>query len=442
MTEPTGGRVHPHKLLGGAAVKIRIALACLLVLVTGAWLAPRPAPTGLSASQERAAPILEEQAQLREVSRPFLGVQEAAGSARRHSVAILSLPAPTVPGGDDYASPADTRRAADGFGVFVTGTHLLTHSATLRGRSTAELMATDGFTTRAHVVSFEPATGLVLLQAERGEGRAPAALASDPPTPGQLTVGVGRSGDRDIAVPVFVTSVAHDEYTIGGAQDALLPGMPIFTLSGDLVAITAPDAGRVRALPVRQVAERMLARASTGRRQSSFGLGYQRAAGRLADAFGADGVILTQVLPGGPGEAADLRVGDVLLSVGATTIDSEEAAARALSSAAVGEPTTLGVRRGARVMQVVAVPAGAYEIAALAQSNADAPLAPEARVLLAAATLEASAIPPTARVLSVGGRALSTRAQVQRELGRARQPVPVLLRIGSRQFFAAVEPAR
>jgi len=442
MIEAKVGSGQPRKLLAGGGVKLKIALASVLVLAIGAWLAPRAAQTGLSASQERAAPLLEEQVQLRDVSRPFVGVQEVAAPVRQYSVAIL-LPASTaVPSRNDYSESAGASRPVAGFGVFVSDTHVLTHSAALDGRSTVELSMADGRSASAQVVSYEPPTGLVLLQVQPTEGRASVTMAADAPTPGALAVAVGQSDDREVAVPVFVTSVGRDEYMIGAVNDMLLPGMPVFNLSGELFAIAAPYDRQVRAIPVREAAQRMLARAATGERRSSFGLGYQTLTGRLADTFGSEGVLVAEVLPGGPGDAADIRVGDVLLAVGDEKIDSAETAARLLSTAAIGTPTTLQVRRGARVSDIAATPAIAYEIVALARSSVDVSQAPEARVLFPAAVLEVSGIPPSARVISVNGRALTTRVQVQRALRLARQPIPVLLRQGSRQFFASVEPTR
>jgi S1-C subfamily serine protease len=326
--------------------------------------------------------------------------------------------------------------------VFVSDTHVLTHSAALDGRSTADVSIGSGVVIPAQVVTFEPPTGLLLLQVQRSEGRASATLASDAPLPGALAVAVGRSDERELAVPVFITSVGREEYTIGAVNDALLPGMPVFTLAGELFAIAAPDGQTVRAIPVRQAAERMLARASTGERRSSFGLGFQVPTGGLSDTFGNEGVLVSEVLPGGPGDAADLRVGDVLLAIGDTQIDSAETAVRALSTAVIGTPTTLRVRRGARMSDIEATPAFAYAVAALARSSADGPQGVEARVLLPPAVLEASGIPPSARVVSVNGRASTTRSQVQRELRVARRPIPVLLRHGNSQFFVAVEATR
>jgi hypothetical protein len=322
----------------------------------------------------------------------------------------------------------------------VSDTYVLTHSAALDGRSVADVSVGNGLTTAGQVVTYEPPTGLVLLQVQRPEGVTSAPFAVQAPTPGELAVAVGRSNERELAAPVFVTGVGPDDYTFGAVHDALLPGMPVFNLAGELLAISAPDGRTVRGLPVRQAAERMLTRAATGERRSSLGLGFQVPTGRLSETFGNEGVIISEVLPGGPGDAADIQVGDVLLAVGEALVDSAETAGRALSTAAIGTPITLRVRRGARVSDIQATPAFAYEIAALARSTVDVPAGPEARVLFPAAVLEASAISPLARVVSVNGRALTTRAQVQRELRQARRPIPLLLREGNNQFFAAVEP--
>jgi S1-C subfamily serine protease len=186
----------------------------------------------------------------------------------------------------------------------------------------------------------------------------------------------------------------------------------------------------------------MLTRAATGERRSSFGLAFQAPTGRLSAIFGSEGVIISDVVPGGPGDAAGLQVGDVLLAVGDVPIDSTDTAARALSTAGIGMPVTLRVKRGARMSDVPVIPALAYEVASLARSAVQVQAGPEARVVLTAPDLEASAIAPSARVVSVNGRALTTRVQVQRELRLAKQPVPLVLRDGNQQFLAALEPAR
>jgi S1-C subfamily serine protease len=432
-------RDQPRKLLAGGAIKVKLALGSAAVLTVGAWLAPRASPTELSAPQERAAPLLEEQVQLRQASQPFLGVQDVAASVLEHSVAIVLPPSPAVPSRNDYSESGGGTMPVSGFGVFVSDSHVLTHSVALDGHSSAEVSG-NARKIPARVVTYEPSTGLVLLEVEPLPRPISATLATEAPMPGALAVAVGRSEERDLAVPLFVTSVERDRYAISAISSDLFPGMPVFNLSGELLAITAPDRQHVQAIPVREAAARMVARASMGERRSSFGLGFQVATGRLVDAFGREGVIVSEVIPGGPADTADVQVGDVLLAVGDARIDSADTATRVLSTATIGTAMTLRLRRNARSLDVSATPAMAYDIAALARADADAPLAPEARVLFPAAVLEKAAIPPSARVISVNGRRVTSRVQVQRDLRLAREAVPVLLRYGRSQFFVAVEP--
>lgn len=441
MTQSHGLDGQPRKLLAGGAIKIRIALASGLVLAVGAWLTPRAAQTTLSAPQEHAAPLLEEQVQLREASRTFIGVQDVAAQVREHSVAIPTPTAVALNSRNDFSEPDTATAQVAGFGVFVSDTHVLAHSVALEGRSSVQLAIGAGRSLAALVVAYEPPTGLVLLQTEPS-GRPPVILANQAPAAGALAVGVGRSDERDIAVPVFVTAVGRDRYTIGAVNESILPGMPVFNLAGELFAIAAPDGREVRAIPAREAADPLIARASTGERLSSFGLGFQAPSGLLTRTFGEQGVVITEVLEGGPADLADIQVGDVLLAVGGVEVDSAETATRLLSSAEVGTATRLRLRRTGRIRDVNVTPALAYEVAALARAGADGPSGPEARVLFPAPLLERSAIPPSARVLSMNGRVVNSRAQVQRELRLARNPVPVLLRQGNNRFFVAIEPSR
>jgi serine protease Do len=436
---PTNGPT--GKLLAGGAIKIRIALASVLVLVVGAWLTPRAAQTGITTSEERAAPLLEEQAQLTEASRTFIGVQDVAAEARQHTAGIPSPAFSIATSRNDFSAPSSAAPLLAGFGVFVSDGYVLTHSAALDGRSSVQLgLGAGDVPMEAAVVAYEPLTGLVLLQTTRS-GRTPATLAADAPPAGTLAVGVGRSNGADIAVPVFVTRVSGDQYTIGAINDAILPGMPVFTLAGELFAVAAPVGRELRAIPVREAADRLMARASSGERPSSFGIGVQALAGRLTSSFGEQGVVVTEVLDGGPADLADIAVGDVLLAVGAAQIDSTESAIRELSSADVGTPTRVRLRRAGRVREVEVMPALAYEIATLARARG-APSGVEARVVFTRAALDALAIPPSARVLMVNGRAVTSRAQAQRELRLARAPVPVLLQQGDSRFFIIIEPTR
>src|SRR5712691_4397084 len=97
MTQSQGLNSEPRKLLARAASKIRIAVASGLVLIVGAWLTPGATQATLSALQEHAAPLLEEQVFLKEASQTFVGVQDVAAKARAHSLGI-PMATPVAPG--------------------------------------------------------------------------------------------------------------------------------------------------------------------------------------------------------------------------------------------------------------------------------------------------------------------------------------------------------
>ena len=90
MLEPdknvTGGSA--PKLLGSLRLKVRLAAAATAVLVAGALLAPKAAPTAVPASQERPVPLLEQEVQRREPVRLFRPVQEIARQIIAHNVTI------------------------------------------------------------------------------------------------------------------------------------------------------------------------------------------------------------------------------------------------------------------------------------------------------------------------------------------------------------------
>jgi S1-C subfamily serine protease len=438
MTPPTDDQTRQPKLLGSPALKIRIALGSGLLLAVGAWLAPRAAPTPLSVPQERAAPLLEEQVQAREVVQPFRGVQDVAARIKGRGVAIP--PEPWTASIDDFSEAADPSQPA-GFGAFVSDVYVLTHADALSGRAATDVITADGRRLPARAVAHEPATGLVLLQTE------PSRAAIDPiatatPAPGTLAVAAAPSPPRDIAVPVFVTSSAGDRVTVAGVSNAVLPGMPVYTVDGELLAIASGNQ-RGDAYSIGAAANRLMTRAASGPPTASFGIGFQPLHGLLTRMYGESGVLINHVVDDGPADRAGIRVGDVLVAVGDTEIDSIETAARALGAPSLDTPATLRVRRAGRDRVIEVMPAASYEVAVRARAASDA-LASGIRagVLWPRSVLDQAAIPAAAWVLAINGRPSTSRGQAERDLLRARGPVSVWLRHGDSRFFVAIEPAR
>ena len=352
----------PEKALGSGRAKFIIGGAAALLLAVGFVLAPPPLETPIAPAENRPAPLLEAQVQQREAARPFTGVQNAVARASGRIVGIAPPDPATPRAASDFTVPfADT--SPSGYAVFVSQTHLLTHAAALDGRLAVQISSDNGMATQARVAAYEPSTGLVLLETEGAE-RTPARVATALPQAGTMAVAVGRSADRTVAVPVFMTDPAGDVYTFGTLGAAVLPGMPVYTLDGDLFAIAAPEGGIVRGFPAQQAFARLAAQAASVQPQpSSFGLTFGLPDPEAGD---AQGVVITDVVAGGPADAAGIEPGDILLSIGDQAIDSLETARQLLTAAPAGQPTRLEFLRNRRRRVLEATPASAFEVAALA----------------------------------------------------------------------------
>lgn len=438
MSHSGGGAQPAHKLLGTRGIKLRVAAGSLIVLGVGAWSRPPAVPDTLSASQERAAPLLEEQVQSRVIVRPFQGVQETAARVRPFGVAIPYPERTRVTTVNDF-SAAGRREAEVGFGVLVTDMHVLTHANVVRGREVVPV-ATVEANHDMRVVAYEPETGLVLLQSVSAIGSPPPMAAV--PAAGALAVAAASWQRRDIAIPLFVTAVARDRYSVSAAVPRAFETLPLYTPDGALLAILAGEGAQRQAFPAGLVVEDLLARAARGERVASFGVSFQELTPSLQEAFGDGGVLVSDVVAGGPADLAGMQSGDVLLRVGEIDVASVDDAVRAVNGTTVGTATVLQVRRAGRARDVEVVPGLAYQVSWLAHGDRSSQSGVEARTAFSTESLDASGIPPGARVLSVNGQSVSSGAEIDRALRRNGSPARALIRDGDRQFFVALAPRR
>jgi hypothetical protein len=424
----------PPKLFAAAATRLRLAIASCAVLGLGALSAPTPTSGRLPTAEQKAAPLLEEQVLTREVVRPFRGVDVAADQIRRHVVAIVPR-VDRMPQTLADVAPRPGEPPLDGFGAAINGEHILTHADALARRSVVQMAFADGGVRDGRVAAFEPSSGLVLLRAATpATGAAP--IATEPLAPGTLAVAVGLA-PMEIVMPVFVAGVRGDRYELSGVG-TLLPGMPIFTLDGTLVAIAgdSPDT----AYAARAAVDRLVARAARGERLGAAGIELQSLTGQLTAVLGDRGALISGVIEGSPASEAQLSPGDVVTHVGDVEVASADAAFTALRAAAPGVPIAIQVKRQRQVSRLELTPGTAYEVAVLARAQPE-PAWPPAGTLLSTAQLESSGIPATAGIVAIDGRAVATRALAQRLLAR-RSPGLVLVRHDGRQFFAVVGAPR
>lgn len=417
------------KLLAAPGTKLRIAAASLVLLTVGAWFRPQTAAP-LVTPPERPAPLLEEQVQQRAATTAtFRGVEDVVGRLPARGIAL-------VPSGGGRRVTSDfadaTREEPQGFGVVVSDAHVVTHVSGLAGSRSAAIAAPDGQPLEAAVTAFDTATGMVLLSTAATAGPLPV-FADAAAQPGALVVAAARGNGHDVAVPVFITSVSADRY---GISSAVLPaGMPIYNLDGALLAVGSGDGHAWR---IRHVLDRLLSRAAVAEVPSSIGIAFQAVDGALAEAFGAGGLGVLGVVPGGPADVAGLQPGDLITAVeGAGDGDL----ASTLPALSRDVPAALSIRRGRQPLSLSVTPATAHEIAARAGGRAES-TGPDAGLLFTAEALGAAAVPPQAAVLMINGRGVTSRTQAARDLRRARGAAIVLLQHRGQRFFAAIDTGR
>lgn len=435
--DKNGTATESSKLLSKRGMKLRIALTSAFVLAAGAWLAPHKQAADPPPAEQVAAPILEERVTRRDPLRAFGELRDLTARVRSDIIAVLPPEMTTALSHNDFAQP-ERQDAAAGFGVVLSPMQALTHAGALDGRVEVPVRASDGSEMTATVAAYDPVSGLVLLQLPRAPSGAGIVLAAEAPSSGALAVAVGQWDGRTIASPVFITSVQSGEYALGAIGAGALAGMPIVNLDGELIAMVGD--GARQALAVRETAATLQARAAAGERRASLGIAFQDLGGPLTSVFGSGGALISEVVPGGPADVAGIEAGDVARTVNGTAIDDATSVHRAVETLRVGVPALFTVRRAGKERSLEIHPRLAYEVAALARTAAQRrQLGVEARVLLNAAVLDQARLPPTAELLAINGRPVTTRAQADLELRRRRSPSWFLVRHGGQQFFVAIE---
>lgn len=420
-----------RKLLGSLPVKLRIAAACVGLLLLGAWLRPRTVAP-LTPPQERPAPLLDEQVQRAAPSLP--GLEQAVADLPVRGVVVQrDTRAPVIAG--DFGAAVPT--APPVFAVAVSDSLVVTHAAALVSGRPPTLTNDEGTRMATTIAAFDTATGMVLLSSPSPALVTPA-FADAIPQLGSLVVGAARSNTTDVAIPLFITSVTAQRYGVGGTTSSAPPGLPIYNLEGGLLAVSAGDGTAWR---IRYALDRLLAQAATGSLPSSIGVTFQVLEERLAAAIGATGLAIIDVAPGSPAEAAGVQRGDVITGVGSGTGAARADLRSALAALPAGRPIPLSLRRGGKDATVTVTPAFAHDMAANV-ADATPGSGPQARTLFERQVLEAASVPLDALVLMINGRTINSMAQGAREARRTTDAAVVLLEHRGRRFFAALETTR
>jgi S1-C subfamily serine protease len=216
-----------------------------------------------------------------------------------------------------------------------------------------------GETTAADVVGRDPSTAIALLKVERPDLQ-PVAMAAAIPSTGALALAVGaESGTPTAALGLVSVSQGPWQSMRGGEIDARieLDTRLRRTAEGGLAVNAAGQAfgmtvfgPRRRVLVIPSVTiSRIAAKLETHGRipRGYLGLGLQR----VSIEGGGTGVIVMSVDPKGPGAAANIHQGDVLVSWDGKALGKLQPLLKSLGPDSVGKLAEIELRRGGQVHQ-------------------------------------------------------------------------------------------
>jgi Do/DeqQ family serine protease len=165
-----------------------------------------------------------------------------------------------------------------------------------------------------------------------------------------LTVGViSATGRSEVGIAAYENFIQTDASINPGNS-----GGPLLNIRGEVIgintAIVASGQGIGFAIPVnmaRKVIEDLVKKGKVTR--GWLGIGIQPLTPDLARSFGLqveDGVLINQVMPGSPAEAAGLKTGDLVQSVDGKPIKDLRQLQRVIAETDIGKSVTISILRG------------------------------------------------------------------------------------------------
>jgi membrane-associated protease RseP (regulator of RpoE activity) len=295
----------------------------------------------------------------------------------------------------------------------------------------------DSTTRTGTATAHEPETGLVLLRLDAPvEVGASTRLATEPAAPGELAVVAARFDRRAFVAPVFIATASAERYGLTAGGGAVRPGLPVFNVNGQALALAAGRADPRAAFAVGPALARLRERLRSGPAlPRSIGVRLQPLSPELERHLGGPGALVTEVTSGAPAERAGLRPGDVIVRVGTEPVGDLDAALRAIARA--GAAAQIELRRAGATRELAVAP----ELALTSPSPPAArvpPPAPEAGAVFEAPALEAAQLPRTARVLAVDGRNAANGKAATALLRSRRPPWLVYVQDETGRYFALV----
>jgi Do/DeqQ family serine protease len=272
--------------------------------------------------------------------------------------------------GDEFYERYFRRRPREeprsgGSGVIVDPAgYILTNNHVIENAQDITVRLSDSRKFRATLVGRDPKTDLAVLKVEASAPLPTAELGdSERLRVGQWVVAIGNPFGLDRTVTVGIVSatartrVGVTTYENFIQTDASInpgnSGGPLLNLDGRVIgintAIVAAGQGIGFSIPIneaRSVMGQLIARGKVVR--GWLGAAIQDITDELATSFGVrerEGVLVADVMKGGPGETAGLRPGDVIVQLGTTKIREVPDLQRRVADVAPGQSVEVDVMR-------------------------------------------------------------------------------------------------
>jgi S1-C subfamily serine protease len=262
-----------------------------------------------------------------------------------------------------------------GSGVVFTGDGFLLTNAHVVGQANSGTAAfSDGTSVPFRVVGADPLSDLAVLRAN-GETPEPAELGeADRLVVGQLVVAVGNPLGLAGSVTAGVVSalgrslpargrVIEDVIQTDAALNPGNSGGALADADARVVGINTAVAGvgLGLAVPVNDTTRRIISALMADGRVRRAYLGLAMMPGPVPAAWRErlgrkTGLLVAQVVTGGPADRAGLRAGDLLLTVGGKPVGVSQDLQRQMFSEAIGQPLAITVMRNGALVDVIAEP--------------------------------------------------------------------------------------
>jgi len=276
------------------------------------------------------------------------------------------------PDGPD-AEPRQAAAQGSGFVISEDG-HIVTNNHVIQEATEVEVLLADGSRVPAELIGTDPATDLAVLQVEAlTEGTTVATWGdSEALMPGAWTIAIGSPFGLGETVTVGVLSARSRDIRSGPYDEFLQTdasinqgnsGGPLFNAQGEVVGVntaifspTGANVGigfavpsRLATLVVNQLIEEGVVR------RGFIGVSLQPMTEVLAQALGQDearGVLVSQVVSGGPADEAGVQMGDVVLALDGEEIEMPRDLSMAVAEIAPDTTAVLTILRGDEEMEI------------------------------------------------------------------------------------------